>query len=171
MEEFRSPDEFPNYGVNSKGEVWNLIYDRPIQPRATRGNPRGSSAQVTISDWDGRPKTMSLSRLVADLWLPKHEFAHYDTPINLNGDRFDNRVENLQWRPRWYAIQYHQQFHTDPSIGRGTIPILNVDTEDIYQNADVAFTTLGLIRIKMIVAIFNKEIIRPDNVMLQWVNE
>lgn len=171
MEEFRSPEDFPSYGVNILGEVRNLETDRIISPRPTRGNPKGSSAQITLTNWDHRPKTMSLARLVAEMWLPEPALPHYDTPINLNGDRFDCRAENLMWRPRWYAIQYHQQFYNDPSVGMGTIPVMNMMTEEVYENVDVAFMKLGLIRIKTVIAIHNQEVIRPDNILLRWVKE
>jgi hypothetical protein len=50
-----------------------------------------------------------LALLVARAFLePFNEF--FDTPINLNGDRLNCSVDNLMWRPRWFARKYNQQF-------------------------------------------------------------
>ena len=51
----------------------------------------------------------SVALLVAKAFL-KQPSEFFDTPINLNGDRLDNQVINLMWRPRWFAIKYNRQF-------------------------------------------------------------
>ena len=53
----------------------------------------------------------SLPLLVAHHFVANRHPPHFDTPINIDGDRFNNYWENLDWRPRWFAAKYHAQFH------------------------------------------------------------
>ena len=70
-------------------------------------------------------------------WSPKpfyREMGPFDTPINLDGDRHNNRVENLTWRPRWFAIKYNQQFrhpYENPIPAR----IMDLKTGEVSENS------------------------------------
>jgi hypothetical protein len=60
----------------------------------------------------GQHTTRSLPLLVANAFLPRTKEA-FNAPIQLDGDRMQCRVDNLMWRPRWFAVLYHQQFSKD----------------------------------------------------------
>ena len=50
-----------------------------------------------------------VARLVAQAFIERN-FPAYNTPINIDGDRWNNSVNNLAWRPRWFAVKYNRQF-------------------------------------------------------------
>ena len=60
----------------------------------------------------GKPKTLLVSRLVATTFL--EDLINTDMTVNhKNGDRLDNRIENLEWLTRADNIRYgfeHNQY-------------------------------------------------------------
>jgi hypothetical protein len=104
-EEWIDLKEFPDYVISTSGEIVNMKWGgHPINySRNQQGLPK-----VTLVR-DNRPFTRSPARLVAETFIPE-EREVFDTPINLDGDRMNCGVENLMWRPRWFAIKYHKQF-------------------------------------------------------------
>lgn len=64
----------------------------------------------------GRQYNRAISPLVAGAFLETPPHHSWDTPIHRNGNRVDVHAENLMWRPRWFAIEYHQQIvrYADP---------------------------------------------------------
>lgn len=144
MEEWRVVQHFPNYSVSSAGRVRSDIKfkngntGRILTPKA---NQRGI-AQVGL--WHNEVQyKRSVALLVAHAFIHTARPLKFNTPINLDGDRFNNRVENLMWRPRWFASEYFQQFR---SRRAGiTTPIVEVKTEEVYENSWVAALTFGLL--------------------------
>ncbi len=51
----------------------------------------------------------SLAVLVAEEFIEKPE-SRFNTIIHFNNDRDNCRVDNLDWRPRLTALNYHRQF-------------------------------------------------------------
>lgn len=73
-----------------------------------------------------RQVTRSVALLVAEAFVPRPRDT-FNSPIHLDGDRGNCRLVNLTWRPRWFAVKFHQQFrdirfhHRDIELGiRGT---------------------------------------------------
>ena len=57
---------------------------------------------------DGKPKTLLVARLVATTFL--EDLINTDMTVNhKNGNRLDNRVENLEWLSRADNIKYGYQ--------------------------------------------------------------
>lgn len=103
-EEWLELDGFPDYVISSLGNVFNI---KTKAPRSFSRNQQGL-VKVTLSR-NGQLHTRSLAVLVAQTFVPDHNSV-FDTPIHLDGDRWNNCASNLAWRPRWFAIKYHQQF-------------------------------------------------------------
>ena len=78
---------------------------------------------------DGEQLHRSVPLLVAKAFLPQRDGA-FDTPINLDGDRYNNHINNLQWRPRWFAIKYNHQFKY-PSHFTISEPIVDLKTGEV----------------------------------------
>lgn len=97
---------FPEYAVSNHGEIQNIHWRRMLKPQTTRSG----HARIGLMDESGRQRQLSIGRLVADAFLPPHDNPHFSTPIHRDGDRMNCHVSNLMWRPRWFAIKYHQQF-------------------------------------------------------------
>lgn len=83
----------------------------------------------------------SVAVLVAEAFLPEAADA-FDTPIHLDGDKANCRVDNLLWRPYWFARKYHRQFYERISVNRG---IEDVATGEWFHNSLEAAARYGLL--------------------------
>lgn len=140
QEEWRSIAEFPNYSVSDTGLVRNDETDRVM---AKLINQHGI-VHVSLQK-DRVQYKRSLAVLVAEAFLapPGKDFEGFDTPINLDGDRYNNHVHNLMWRPRHFATKYFRQFHQyHPGIGR---PIEVIETGERFESSWHAAITLGVL--------------------------
>ena len=112
-------DEFPDYAVNTDGEIANM---KSGMPRKVSVNQQGI---VKISLYRGRELiTRSVAVIVAEAFV-EGQTPHWNTPIHLDGNKLNCAARNLMWRPRWFAVQYHKQFF-----------------EDVFHNANVEFEDL-----------------------------
>lgn len=150
MTKWEEIPDFPGYSVSSEGEVRNDSTDRLL---AKRVNDRG----VYVGMSRGRvQQNRMVSRLVADAFLehpalPYHRET-FDTPINLDGDRSNNNVSNLMWRPRWFAVKYHSQFRTDWSEGPR---VQDLQTGDKFDNVLEAAKVYGFLAFEVFVEAMN----------------
>lgn len=130
-------DEFPDYAVSDLGEVHNI---KTGMPRRTSINQQGI---VKISLYQGRELiTRSVAVLVAEAFC-EGQSSTFNTPIHLDGDRENCRADNLMWRPRWFAVQYHRQFHI-PEFHRMDVFIEELTTAREYSSVKQACMDLGL---------------------------
>lgn len=108
---------------------------------------------------NGEQKHRSVALLVAKEFLPPVADP-FDTPINLDGDRRNCSVENLAWRPRWFAVKYNRQFrHPYP------YPILeqieDVKTGRISDNSFECAKQYGLLEEEIVLSILNRTYVWP----------
>jgi hypothetical protein len=108
---------------------------------------------------DGRQYHRSVPLLVAKAFLPPLSKA-FDTPINLDGDRYNNRVDNLAWRPRWFAIRYNQQFR-QPVENPIDMPIIDLKTREVSQNSLECAKRYGLLERDLVLSILNRTYVWP----------
>jgi hypothetical protein len=156
MEEWREVRFFPGYSVSNRGRVRN---DDTGRYMTLLINQRGI-ANVGLTKNKVQYKR-SVSLLVATAFLPKmYSSESFDTPINLDGDRTNNKIENLMWRPRWFAVNYHQQFNEEDSVGFST-PIVEIKTGEEFENSWEAATKYGLIDREIMVATINRTYVWP----------
>lgn len=111
-EEWAIIDEFPDYAVSSLGQVMSRMTDL-IKTQSL--NQQGIPSVLLMRD--RQQNRRAVAPLVANAFLDPPESDAFDTPINLNGNRLDNRATNLMWRPRWFAIAYHKDM-LKPQIRR-----------------------------------------------------
>jgi hypothetical protein len=149
-------EDFPIYSVSNFGEVINNTNQRLLIPHA---NTRGTAMVGLYKERGGVQFKRSIAVLVADAFLTTDKTRDFDTPIHLNGDRFNNAVYNLAWRPRWFAVKYMQQFRQGPQgFGR---PIQDIKTEEIYQTSWDAATACGLLEREIVIAIMTRNYVWP----------
>lgn len=149
QEEWREILEFPGYSVSNTGFVHNDETDRMMTRHV---NQRGI-VNVSFNKKKVQYKR-SVSVLVATAFVTAARSLEFDTPINLDGDRFNNRADNLLWRPRWYATQYFRQFREEPQgIAR---PIEEVKTGEVFETSWIAALTYGLLDLEIVKAIANR---------------
>src|SRR3954452_2344535 len=119
---------FPGYSVNPLGQVRNDSTDRILN---TRINQYGVPYVGMMREF--RQCIRSLPLLVATAFLPEPNEI-FDTPINLDGDRSNCNVDNLMWRPRWYAIYYVNQFK-ERYVNPIEAPVRAVETEEVFGDS------------------------------------
>lgn len=145
---------FPDYDVSNHGRIrsnksgWIL---------ALNENQFGL-LQVGLMR-DGVQHHRSVPLLVAKAFLPEVS-GPFDTPINLNGDRHDNHIDNLAWRPRWFAIRYNQQFkhpYENPILS----PVVDVGTGTVSPNSFECAKRYGLIEKDLVLSILNRTYVWP----------
>lgn len=111
----------------------------------------------------------SVACLVTEAFLPKPKLEAFDTPINLDGDRINNHIDNLTIRPRWYAVKYFQQFKVPPQGIRR--PVIDTETGDIFATSWEAALRYGLLDKQIAIAVFNRTYVWPTFQMFKVVGE
>jgi len=155
MDRWKEIEEFPGYSVSHQGYIRN---DHTGRIMAMTRNQQGI-VQVGLSR-EGEQYKRSVTLLVAHAFLDPPSNPNFDTPINLDGDRMNNNVDNLMWRPRWFAIRYHQQFK-DPVHQGFMVPIVNLADGIVYPNAISASVEFGLLAKDITQAIVNRTYVFP----------
>lgn len=160
-------EEFPWYEVTTNGVIRNYVTERIMTPHI---NSHGVVC-ISLQDKDGVQRQRSLSKLVAEAYLPKVEdiYEPFDTPINLDYNRWNCAAHNLMWRPRWFAYQYHQQrdfaikYHNDT-------PIRDLETDEVYPGTWTVCTTFGLLEDHLRRAIIMEFKVFPTRQEFEWVH-
>lgn len=145
---------FPGYSVNPLGEVRKDSTRRVLH---TRINQYGVPYVGLMRNW--RQCIRSLPRLVAAAFIPQPNEI-FDTPINLNGDRTDCRVDNLMWRPRWYAIYYSNQFK-DRYDNPINAAIRDAESGEEFTDSLSAACRFGLLEREVVLSILNYTLAWP----------
>lgn len=153
-EQWRPIDFFPGYSVSDHGRVRS---DKTGRLLSLSQNQYGLVHVGLMKE--GVQYHRSLPLLVAREFLPAAA-GPFDTPINLDGDRFNNRVDNLAWRPRWFAVKYNHQFKY-PYENRINEPIVNLKTGEIYENSLVCAMDHGVLEEELVYAILNHGYVWP----------
>jgi len=101
----------------------------------------------------------SVPLLVARAFLPIKP-GPFDTPINLDGDRNNNHVDNLVWRPRWFAVKYNRQFRY-PYEHHISRPLADMKTLEISPNSFECAKRYGLLEEEIVIAIHTRTYVWP----------
>ena len=115
---------------------------------------------------DGLQYKRSVTALVARVWLPRIEgpshaaFNKFDTPIQLDGNRDNNHVSNLMWRPRWFAHAYHQQFR-QRYVNRLECEIVESKTQARFVNSFECAIAYGLLEKDLVLSTLNQTFVWP----------
>lgn len=141
---------FPNYKLSSEGEVRNERTDKVLK---LSSNQFGVVRIGLMKQDENRQVTLSLPRLVATMFVQGRS-ATFNTPINLNGDRNDNRAKNLAWRPRWFAVKFFHQFEEfEEPLFRTKIQ--DVETSKNYSDSRECAAANGLLEEDVMKSVVN----------------
>jgi hypothetical protein len=156
MEElWRKIPKFENYSVSNHGRIRNDVTDRIM----ALGENQFGVVKVGMMR-EGKQYDRSVSLLVAKAFLGEPRFETFDSAINLDGDRHNNHVDNLVWRPRWFAAKYNRQFREPYKF---PIPnkIEDMDSGEISENSWHCATRYGLLEQDLVLSIFNRTYVWP----------
>lgn len=153
-----------NYSISSDGRVRNDYRGRVVKTSLTA---RGD-VKVGLM-LGGSQKTKLVSKIVAEVFVDgKTEL--FDTPIHLDGNKQNNNINNLVWRPHWFAWKYTKQFeHAHRYEGIG--PLVDRNTGMVYDDILEAATTNGLLFYEVSMAVVNKVMVFPSWHIFDWINE
>lgn len=148
--------EFPNYCVSNYGRVRRISNNRIL----TRSPIQKGIMTVGLM-FEGEIHRRSVSLLVATTFIspPKYKYD-VPTPIHLDGDRSNCRVDNLRWRPRWFAIHYHKQITLD-LFPRWNGLFELIDTGEIYSHPRECAKQYGLLQSDIHIALLDESRIFP----------
>lgn len=151
MEQWSVIDEFPNYAVSNHGRIQNLVHGRIMAPNV---NQRGAPMAGLYQDDDNRQHKRSIALLVANAFLQPPDSPN-DTPIHLDGDKANAHVDNLMWRPRWFAIAFHKQFKSPPWC-RLTVPLIETETQELFPGGSLQVASrFGLLEKQIYKSVIN----------------
>lgn len=142
---------FPGYSVNPLGQVRRDSSGRILSPRF---NQYGVPYVGLMRGW--QQCSRSLPRLVAQAFLDKPNEI-FDTPVQIDGDRSNCHVDNLMWRPRWYAVLYNRQFDGERYDHPIDVAIRAIgDDEEVFPNSLVAACRFGLLEREVVMSVLNQ---------------
>jgi len=156
MEEWRPIQGFLGYSVSSFGRVRRDSTGRIISVKVNQyGTPHVGLMLKGIQ------RRRSLAKLVAKAFIPNsNEF--FDTPINLDGDRLNCVVENIMWRPRWFAIKYNRQFTQKQWPLPIGAPVRAIETGEVFPGSFEAACRYGLLERDIWESVQNGKVVWPS---------
>jgi hypothetical protein len=159
----------PGYAVSSEGVIRNERTGKPLRLSRTSNG----LSKVNLFDAEIQAqRSFSVPLLVARSFveIEPHLQERFNTPINLNGQRADNRAVNLAWRPRWFAIKYHQQFHNNRR-GFTNLRVRDVATGEIFPTSWEAAIKFGLLDREILHAVMNRTYLFPTGQIFEIVRD
>lgn len=146
--------EFPDYEVSDEGDVVN---DRGQS--MTRSPTQYGDLTVGLM-LGGVQFRRSIKGLVARAFVEGRSDI-FDTPIILDGDRNNLHYTNIKWRPRWFALMYHQQWdRVDQWWFVG--PVVDTTTNIEYEHIMAAAIHTGSLVHDVRTAMMNRTPVFPE---------
>lgn len=135
MEDWIEIEDFPSYEVSSHGRVRNRSTGRVLLESR---HPRTGLLMVFLRR-DLKQHTRTIHKLVAAAHL--YPGPHGCVPIHLDGNRDNNRADNLDWKPLPFARELTEERGRDRPIDPRRVRF--IEKEKVYTNALEAARDLG----------------------------
>jgi hypothetical protein len=155
--------DFPDHLVSNFGQIYNM---RTRNILVLSGNQQGVCRVALLRD--GKQYQRSVSLLVATAFIPR-PYPHFNTAINLDGDRTNCRADNLAWRPRWFSARYHRQFSRN-DVKNSHRPIFDETANQVFINMRAVCITYGVLAIDVMNGIESGQYVFPLGHTFRYVN-
>lgn len=162
-EKWEDIPDFPEHLVSNLGNVYNMRTRNLL----TVSKNQGGIAKVGLLK-EGKQYQRSLALLVARAFVPQ-TYPHFNTPISLDGDRNNCRVDNLDWRPRWFSAKYHRQFQRS-EVKEANRPIMDVTANQVFINMKAVCVTYGVLAIDVLNSIHADRYVFPLGHTFRYIN-
>lgn len=152
---------YPGYSASTLGRIRN---DRRESILAVVTMSSGHKYVGLVKD--GVQVKRALSKLIAGAFVQNPRPDKFTTPIHLNGDLTDCEARNLLWRPRWFAMNFTQQFKRDlPEYP----PLREKRTRQEFANCWQPVMMFGLLYMDLVISIANQTYVFPTMQTFEWV--
>lgn len=162
-DEFREIDGYPDYEINSDGVVRGGLRARVLTP-----SPNQQGLLSVALYGEGKQNRYLVSILVANAFLPEPEYDAFDTAIQLDGDRSNCNIDNLMWRPLWFARRYNYERRVEP-FPNWTAPFELTQNGNVYYHPRDCAIEYGLLEHDINDSLFNSKQGRTKLVFPIWV--
>lgn len=98
--------DYPNYGVDTEGNVWSFKLKHPKILSSGYKKKGHGYKQVVLTDKNGVKKNFLIHRLVAIAFIPTNDITLEVNHRNRNNS--DNRIENLEWSTRDENMKHNE---------------------------------------------------------------
>jgi hypothetical protein len=146
--------DFPGYEVSDLGQVRNQRTQRLMRLSV---NQRGFVYVGLMKQ--GVQRKSSVALLVAREFLKPHKHEAFSSVIHLDGDRLNNAVTNLMWRPTYYAVEYYREF-ANPQYHL-SVKLKDMATGEVYRNSREVASTFGVLEKDVVLAVTNRTYVWP----------
>jgi hypothetical protein len=108
----------------------------------------------------------SVAKLVTETFIGLPANPNFTTPIHFDGNLYNCRADNLDWRPRWFAQDHIRQFKSE--LPEYPDPVREVKTNEILDNCWAAVFKYGLLYMELLKAIRLKTYVFPTMQLYEW---
>lgn len=146
QEEWRplAPLGYPGYNVSDRGRISKVVdVSGGVRYVPISINQNGHRF-VPLRMPNGKLKQRVVNKLVAEAFLPPEPSHIMESVIHLDGNRAHLNVENLAWRPRWFATKFHSQFNKRMDFPEDG-PIRDTTEGVVYKNVQHVAHTFGVL--------------------------
>jgi hypothetical protein len=149
--------DFPDYMISSYGNVFNRKLNTIVVPSLNQYN----DVKITLRR-DRESKTVLVRNLVAREFIP-NDREFFQTVVHIDGNHKNVSVNNLVWRPRWFAWKYSHQFtEIDMFPQYHTIPVHNLANGMNYDSiVDAGMADVVLFK-DVLMSAYNGNKVFPD---------
>ena len=123
----------PRIKVSNKGNVISCKRGAPYPLKVTHNN----CGYQMVGAGDSHRRSQYVHRLVAETWIPNPN--HYEQVNHINGDKSDNRVENLEWVTRSQNIRHAYR----TGLNNKVTPIRIVETGEVFESIHECARRIG----------------------------
>jgi hypothetical protein len=161
MEQWAPLLGYPGYSASTLGRIRNDKRDSLLAIVLTSSQHKYVGLMK-----DGIQVKRAVSKLVCETFVPVRNPA-FTTPVHFDGDLTNCHSNNLDWRPRWFAMKHTIQFKRE--LPTYPDPVREIRSGELFENCWDAVFRYGLLYMDLVLSITNKTYVFPTMQTFEWV--